>query len=74
MYSRLSYADRLGDVEAPTLIIAGRHDPEAPLPCSEELHMGVSDSRLVIFERSGHSPHEEEAVLFAQTLQAFLAD
>jgi len=31
MYTRLSYADRLGEVSAPSLIIAGRHDPEAPL-------------------------------------------
>jgi pimeloyl-ACP methyl ester carboxylesterase len=31
MYRRLSYGDRLGEVQASTLIIAGRHDPEAPL-------------------------------------------
>ena len=37
MYARLSYSDRLEDVEAPTLILAGRHDPEAPVQCSEEL-------------------------------------
>ncbi len=74
MYSRLSYADRLGEVEARTLIIAGRHDPEAPLQCSEELLQGISDASLVVFEHSGHSPFIEEASLFAQTVAAFLSE
>ncbi len=74
MYSKLSYADRLGEVRARTLIIAGRHDPEAPLQCSEELLQGISDASLVIFEHSGHSPFVEEASLFAQTVVAFLSE
>jgi len=72
MYTRLSYADRLGEVWAPTLILAGRYDPEAPLECSEELLQGISDASLVIFEKSGHFPFIEEASLFAQTVDAFL--
>ena len=74
MYTRLSYSDRLGEVKAPTLILAGRHDPEAPLPCSEELRQGIRDSRLIVFEQSGHSPFMEEASLFAQTVGAFLSE
>jgi proline iminopeptidase len=72
MYSRLSYADRLAEVRAPTLILAGRHDPEAPLQCSEELLQGIPDASLVVFEQSGHFPFIEEASLFAQTVDAFL--
>jgi proline iminopeptidase len=72
MYTRLSYAGRLAEVRAPTLIIAGRHDPEAPLPCSEELLQGILDARLVIFEQSGHYPFIEEASLFARTVDDFL--
>jgi proline iminopeptidase len=72
MYARLSYADRLGEVRASTLILAGRYDPEASLPCSEELMQGIPDARLVIFERSGHFPFIEEAPLFARTVDAFL--
>jgi len=74
MYTRLSYADRLAEVRAPTLILAGRHDPEAPLPCSEELMQGIPDARLVVFEQSGHSPFIEEASLFTQTVEAFLEE
>ena len=72
MYSRLSYADRLAKVRAPTLILAGRHDPEAPLPCSEELLQGIADASLIVFEQSGHSPFIEEAPLFVQTVGKFL--
>lgn len=72
MYTRLSYADRLGEVRASTLILAGRYDPEAPLQCSEELLQGIPDASLVIFEQSGHFPFIEEASLFAQTVDAFL--
>jgi proline iminopeptidase len=74
MYARLSYADRLDEVRAPTLIIAGRHDPEAPLQCSEELLHGVRHGRLVLFERSGHSPFIEEEALFTRTVDAFLSE
>jgi proline iminopeptidase len=72
VYARLSYADRLGEVRALTLILAGRYDPEASLPCSEELMQGIPDARLVVFERSGHFPFVEEAALFAQTVDTFL--
>lgn len=72
MYSRLSYADRLEEVQVPTLIIAGQHDPETPLRCAEELNDGISNSRLIVFEESGHYPFLEEADLFESTLTSFL--
>jgi proline iminopeptidase len=72
MYTRLSYADRLQEVQAPSLILAGRHDPEAPLPCSEELWQGIPQASLIVFEKSGHFPFIEEASLFGHTVAAFL--
>jgi proline iminopeptidase len=72
MYARLSYADRLKEVRAPTLILAGRHDPQAPLPCSEELLQGIAGASLAIFEESGHFPYIEEALHFTQTVDDFL--
>lgn len=68
VYRRLSYADRLDQVRAPTLILAGRHDPQTPLPNSEELLHGIPDAKLFIFEQSGHSPFIEEAEAFRQQL------
>jgi proline iminopeptidase len=72
MYTRLSYADGLEEVQASTLILAGRYDPEAPLQCSEELLEGIPEASLVVFEHSGHSPFVEEVSLFTQTVDAFL--
>jgi proline iminopeptidase len=74
MYNRLSYADRLNQVQASTLILAGRHDPEASLECSRELFDGIPEASLIIFEQSGHAPFIEENSLFQQTLEAFLKE
>jgi proline iminopeptidase len=72
MYARLSYTDRLHEVRAPTLILAGRYDPEAPLRCSEELVHGIGAARLVVFEDSGHCPFVEEEAHFTRTIGGFL--
>jgi pimeloyl-ACP methyl ester carboxylesterase len=72
MYTRLSYVDRLVEVRVPSLIMAGRHDPEAPLQCSQELLEGIPDAQLVIFEHSGHAPFIEERAFFAKILAEFL--
>jgi proline iminopeptidase len=72
MYGRLSYADRLDEVQSSTLILAGRYDPEAPLRCSEELQQGIPDANLIIFEHSGHFPFIEESMLFKKIVNGFL--
>jgi proline iminopeptidase len=72
MYTRLSYASRLDQVAVPTLIMAGRHDPEAPLDCSQELYDGIPNGTLFIFDHSGHAPFLEEPGLFERTLGTFL--
>jgi len=72
MLRKLSYADRLGSVAAPTLVLVGRYDPEGPLPCSLELHRGIPGSQLVIFEKSGHFPFVEETERFTLSLDTFL--
>ena len=72
MYTRLSYASRLREVRAPTLIIAGKYDPEAPIQCSEKLFQEIPYASLVLFIKSGHYPFIEEASLFTQTVDAFL--
>jgi len=74
MYAGLSYADRLGQVQAPALILAGRHDPQAAFSCSEELVDGIPDSHLIIFEESGHYPYIEEETLFKEALDEFLKE
>ncbi|HEX6306056.1 MAG TPA: alpha/beta hydrolase [Anaerolineales bacterium] len=68
---RLDYSHRLGAVHATTLICVGRHDPQAPVPCSQKLAQGIPEARLVIFEASGHYPFLEEPELFNEELESF---
>ena len=68
----LDYRSRLVEIQPPTLVLVGRHDPQCPLACSEELAKGISKSALVIFEKSGHNPFMEEPELFMKELKAFL--
>ena len=73
MFKRLDYSRRLGEISVPTLICAGRHDPETPFECSEELHAGITGSKLAIFESSGHMPFVEEPELFDREVKSFLS-
>lgn len=69
----LDYCHRLGEVRSPTLVCAGRFDPQAPVACAGELAAGIPQAHLVIFEESGHYPFIEEAERFGQEVDAFLS-
>jgi proline iminopeptidase len=64
----------LPSVTAPTLIVVGRHDWITPVPASETIHRLIPNSRLEIFENSGHSPQLEEPEKFQALVRAFLAE
>ncbi len=65
---------QLPGVTAPTLITVGRTDWITPVSCSETIAGLIPDSRLVIFEKSGHSPQIEEAEAWTTTVRDFLAE
>jgi pimeloyl-ACP methyl ester carboxylesterase len=44
-----------------------------PPSCSEELAEGISDARLIGFERSGHHPFVEEPEAFWEAVGRFLS-
>ncbi len=62
---------RLGGLEAPTLIVHGRHDP-IPLVWAEELATWLPRARLVVLERTAHVPHVEEPERTFAEIRAFL--
>jgi proline iminopeptidase len=43
-----------------------------PLNFAQELERGIPDSRLEIFEHTGHSPQLDEPDKFREVLQDFL--
>ncbi|HVJ53371.1 MAG TPA: alpha/beta hydrolase [Aliidongia sp.] len=65
---------QLGRIACPTLVTVGRHDWITPVACSETIASLIPNSRLVIFENSGHSPQVEEAGAFRRLVGEFLAE
>jgi proline iminopeptidase len=62
----------LPSITAPTLVTVGRTDWITPVACSETIAELIPDSRLVVFEKSGHSPQIEEAEEWTRTVREFL--
>lgn len=66
------YLDRLGGLEAPTLLVHGGADPLLPPSWSRRATDRIDDSRLCVFERCGHWPPRERPEEFTRALQSFL--
>jgi len=58
----------------PILIVHGREDNAVPLDRSEQLSKLWAGSTLVIFEKAGHSPHEEYPEKFNKLAVDFLSE
>lgn len=54
-----SVMDRLDEIEAPTLVMAGRDDFQFPPEHQAQLAAGIPDTRLEIIERAGHNAQSE---------------
>jgi proline iminopeptidase len=65
---------QLPSVTCPTLITVGRADWVTQVSSSEKIASLIPNSKLVIFEKSGHSPQFEEADLFQKTMRDFIAE
>ncbi|MEV4755909.1 alpha/beta hydrolase [Micromonospora sp. NPDC049559] len=61
-------------ITCPTLVTVGRDDWITPVASSEVIAGLIPDARLVVFEKSGHSPQIEEAPLWRQVVRDFLRE
>jgi pimeloyl-ACP methyl ester carboxylesterase len=68
----LDYRAELTHLFRPVLVCVGRQDMIAPVAAARELTSLLPDASLVVFERSGHRPFEEEPRLFETAVGAFL--
>lgn len=64
--------DRLNTISCPVLVNVGRHDWVTPVECSREIAAEIPDSKLIIYENSGHSPHAEENGQYLKNMREFL--
>ncbi|MBX6723047.1 MAG: alpha/beta fold hydrolase, partial [Dactylosporangium sp.] len=62
----------LPKITCPTLVTVGRHDWITPVSCSETIASLIPNARLVVFEKSGHSPQLEEPEEFQRVVREFL--
>ncbi|MGH3388472.1 MAG: alpha/beta fold hydrolase [Actinomadura sp.] len=70
-YDISSLLDR---ITCPTLVTVGRGDWITPVSCSENIAARVPGARLVVFEKSGHSPQLEEPEKFQRVVREFLIE
>jgi len=65
--------EKLASIQAPTLVVAGRHDGiTPPEPGSERIASVLPNADLMIFENSGHYPFIEEESAFFDALSMWL--
>ena len=50
-----SLKSNLRDIHVPTLIIHGKNDPLIPFRRSQQMHAGISGSKLLLLDEMGHS-------------------
>jgi proline-specific peptidase len=66
--------DRLGEIKVPTLVMSGRQDFIYPPEHQEQLAAGIPNARLVLIDRAGHNPHDEQPAKTLKAVRDFIAD
>jgi pimeloyl-ACP methyl ester carboxylesterase len=70
---RTDFRDRLASIAMPTMILWGLSDRVIPVAAAASYHRRMPNSRLEIFERTGHVPQLERPLRFNATLEDFLS-
>jgi proline iminopeptidase len=65
---------QLPGVSCPTLVTVGGTDWITPVSSAETIASLIPNSRLVVVEKSGHSPQIEEADEFQAVVRDFLRE
>lgn len=73
-YGGIEVEDRLSEITAPLLVLAGRLDRTCPPEASEVVAAGVEGARLHVFEESGHMPFVEQQGEYLAVVRKFLQE
>jgi pimeloyl-ACP methyl ester carboxylesterase len=65
--------ERLGEIQVPTQLVAGRYDFLLPPEHQEKLAAGIPNARLAIIANAAHSPEDEQPVDTLRAIREFLA-
>jgi pimeloyl-ACP methyl ester carboxylesterase len=66
------YQDEFKKMDMPVLVIWGNKDPMAPEADQHKFLSGIKNSRLIVYENTGHAVHWEQPVRFANDLLNFI--
>jgi pimeloyl-ACP methyl ester carboxylesterase len=66
-----NFKERLGQITAPTLVVAGDNDPFYPEALFRETAEGIPNARLILYKGMGHPAHGKQ---FAQDVLMFLKE
>jgi 3-oxoadipate enol-lactonase len=67
------FRDRLGEIQAPTLVIAGAQDPATPPVHAEELAAGIPDAQLAVISDASHLANVGRPPEFSRLVAGHLA-
>ena len=67
--AKLDMRDVLSKITVPTLVGYGRYDPFYPVSLGRYIRDSVKNSKLVIYEKSGHYPFLEESEKFSRDIE-----
>jgi proline-specific peptidase len=65
--------NRLSEIKVPTLVMAGRDDFIFPPHHQEEMAAGIPNAQLVIIDRAGHNPHDEQTAATIRAVRTFFS-
>jgi 3-oxoadipate enol-lactonase len=65
---------RLGEIKAPTLVIAGELDQGTPLAMSQTLQQGIPNASLTVLSEASHLSAIEQPAAFAAAVGGFIAN
>ncbi|MEO1028277.1 MAG: alpha/beta hydrolase [Pseudomonadota bacterium] len=64
----------LARMRVPTLILHGEFDNLVPVSSGKKFADAIPNAQLVIYEETGHLPHEERTDMFAEHMRTFITD
>ena len=67
------HPDRIAALKLPTLILWGGRDRLLPPGDAQRFHRDIAGSRLILFERLGHVPQEEDPAATVAAVKQFLS-
>jgi 3-oxoadipate enol-lactonase len=69
--ARLNYGSRLGEINAPTLVICGTEDHGAPPDNSRQMSAMIKGSRFLKIKQAGHISNIEQPEIFNDAVRGF---